>query len=127
MKLVPVSRRRFLTLSGAALAQAALARSLFADEMPPDAARLAAGNARFATDLYARLRTEPGNLFVSPFSISTALAMTSAGAKGKTHEEMVKVLNLPGDAHLGFRRILESLNEAPPAGPSSRRQTFFSS
>ncbi|HEY9610436.1 MAG TPA: serpin family protein [Allocoleopsis sp.] len=33
----------------------------------------------FALDLYRQLRNQPGNLFVSPYSISTALAMTYAG------------------------------------------------
>ncbi|QDV39264.1 Serpin (serine protease inhibitor) (plasmid) [Tautonia plasticadhaerens] len=40
------------------------------------------GNTRFALDLYGKLREEPGNLFCSPFSISTGLAMTYAGAGG---------------------------------------------
>ncbi|MCU0722107.1 MAG: serpin family protein [Planctomycetes bacterium] len=61
---------------------------------PPDADRDAAvaGNNAFACDLYARLKGSEGDLFFSPFSISTALAMTFAGAKGKTAEEMAKVL-----------------------------------
>jgi hypothetical protein len=45
-------------------------------------------NTRFACDLYERLRVRDGNLFFSPFSISTALAMTSAGARGETLAEM---------------------------------------
>src|SRR5215475_14403942 len=54
----------------------------------------------FAADLYARLRsTEKGNLFFSPQSISTALAMTYAGARGQTAEEMAHTLHfsLPQD------------------------------
>jgi serpin B len=42
------------------------------------------GNA-FATDLYAKLAAQTqGNLFFSPGSIETALAMTYAGAAGNT-------------------------------------------
>jgi len=40
----------------------------------------ATDNAAFALDLYEQLRQEEGNLFFSPHSISTALAMTYAGA-----------------------------------------------
>ena len=40
---------------------------------------VAEGNSQFAVDLYGKLRNQPGNLFFSPSSISTALAMTYAG------------------------------------------------
>ncbi len=48
---------------------------------------------RFALDLYQQLRTEEGNLFFSPSSISMALAMTFAGASGETETEMAKTLH----------------------------------
>jgi serine protease inhibitor len=52
------------------------------------------GNNAFGLALYAKLRTEgKGNIFLSPYSISTALAMTYAGAKGKTAAEMKGVLH----------------------------------
>jgi serine protease inhibitor len=38
----------------------------------------------------------PGNVFISPLSISTCLAMTSNGASGSTLEAMQKALNLDG-------------------------------
>ena len=50
------------------------------------------GNTEFALDLYSRLRGEDGNLFISPFSISSALAMTWAGARGETEAEMAEAL-----------------------------------
>ncbi|MDX2038527.1 MAG: serpin family protein [Isosphaeraceae bacterium] len=53
--------------------------------------------AEFAVDLYSRLRSRPGNLAFSPFSISTALGMTMAGAKGATAREMGEVLRRPAD------------------------------
>jgi serpin B len=50
------------------------------------------GNSAFAFALYQVLRTEDGNLFLSPYSISVALAMTSAGASGNTAREMADTL-----------------------------------
>jgi serpin B len=51
------------------------------------------GNTAFALELYAQLKTNQGNLFFSPYSISTALAMTYAGARGDTEKQMGRVLH----------------------------------
>jgi len=51
------------------------------------------GNTAFSLDLYGHLRKVKGNLFLSPSSISTALAITYAGAKGDTAKQMSKVLH----------------------------------
>jgi serpin B len=66
---------------------------------PADVAAVTEGDNQFALDLYAQLRGQEGNLFVSPYSISTALAMTRAGARGDTAAEMDKVMHftLPQD------------------------------
>ena len=64
------------------------------------AATVAQGVNLFGVDLYTRLRSsETGNLFFSPQSISTALAMTYAGARGETAEEMARTMrfSLPQD------------------------------
>lgn len=53
------------------------------------------GNNKFALELYAKLREQEGNLFFSPYSISTALAMTYAGAWGETEAQMAEVLHFP--------------------------------
>jgi serpin B len=53
------------------------------------------GNSEFALELYAKLRSREGNLFFSPYSISTALAMAHAGARGQTESQMVRVLHFP--------------------------------
>ena len=65
-------------------------------EVPPeDLTALVDGNNQFALDLYKKLaETEKGNIFFSPYSISSALAMTYAGARGQTAEEMAKVLGI---------------------------------
>jgi serpin B len=50
-------------------------------------------NVAFGLDLYRRLSGDDGNLFFSPYSISTALAMTYAGARGETQIQMAKTLH----------------------------------
>lgn len=67
---------------------------------------------QFAFDLYRHFQREQGNLFLSPLSISMALAMTSAGARGGTAEEMANVLRLGSEPgiHESYRELYESLN-----------------
>lgn len=55
---------------------------------------VAQGNMAFALGLYHKVRVARGNLFLAPYSISTALAMTYAGARGETASQMAKVLGL---------------------------------
>jgi serpin B len=71
------------------------------------------GNNAFALDLYGKVRGQPGNAFLSPYSISTALAMTYAGARGETADQMARVLHLGGDpeaTHRGFEDLMRSLD-----------------
>jgi serpin B len=57
-------------------------------------AALVNGNSAFAFNLYQQLtKTNTGNMFYSPYSISTALGMTYAGANGDTATQMAKALN----------------------------------
>jgi serpin B len=70
------------------------------------------GNAAFAVDLYHRLRSSGGNLFFSPHSISTALSMTLAGARGNTAKEMAAALHFrldQGRLHQAFRDLNRTL------------------
>jgi len=75
---------------------------------------LAAANAAFAIELYSKLRGEEGNLFFAPYSLSSALAMVFAGARGDTAREMAAVLQLaPGPGtHAAFARLQARLNRA---------------
>jgi serpin B len=77
-------------------------------------AALVKGNNVFAFDLYSQLRSRrEGNLFFSPYSISTALGMTYAGARGKTAEEMAKTLHFslkPKRLHSAFKGLISDLN-----------------
>ena len=58
-----------------------------------DEALLVEGNSAFAFELYQALKGEEGNLFYSPYSISLALAMTYAGARNETAQQMADTLN----------------------------------
>jgi len=71
-------------------------------------------NNQFALDLYSRLKNDDGNIFFSPYSISTALAMTYEGARGKTANEMQSVFHFPTDGSLrksSFAAIHNQLNK----------------
>ena len=70
------------------------------------------GNNDFAFDLYRALSDEEGNLFYSPFSISQALAMTFAGAKGETERQMADTLQYrlsQGSLHPAFNALDQAL------------------
>ncbi len=72
------------------------------------------GTSAFAFDLYGRLSQTPGNLFFSPYSISTCLAMTYQGARGRTAVQMAKVLHLganPADVAAAFGEIQRQLQD----------------
>jgi len=79
-----------------------------------DAFSAAEGNNRFALDLFQAIREkEDGNLFVSPFSISTAFAMVYAGARGETQAQMADVFHFTMDQermHPAFGALLRSLD-----------------
>jgi serpin B len=70
-------------------------------------ARLVSANSKFAFDLFRELSAEDmnKNIFISPLSISTALAMTYNGAEGTTKDAMAETLNF-GDM------TLEEINQA---------------
>lgn len=114
MSLNPLSRRKFLALSAAVAAGSLRA----ADHPTPNPSM---SNNQFAFDLYGQLRGEKKNVFYSPFSITTALAMTAAGAKGKTLTEFQEVLHLPTDraeASLVFNGLFAAVNGT---GPQEKR------
>ena len=71
-----------------------------------------AGNEAFALKLYEELKERDGNLFLSPYSVRTALAMTFAGANGRTAEQMKEVLALRGEGpapHLSLAALAREL------------------
>jgi len=75
-------------------------------------AELVNGNNMFAFDLYRQVRQGADNLFFSPYSISMALAMTYAGARGDTAHEMAGAMQfyLPSDSlHPAFNYVDQQL------------------
>ena len=65
-----------------------------AQKISPEIRQLVAGNNSFAVNLYQKLGSNGngGNIFFSPYSISTALAMAWAGARNETATKMEKTL-----------------------------------
>ncbi|MBN1152844.1 MAG: serpin family protein [Dehalococcoidia bacterium] len=71
------------------------------------------GTTMFACDLYRQLREDGTNLFFSPYSISVALAMTYAGARGETAHEMAGAMQfyLPSESlHPAFNYVDQQLS-----------------
>ena len=80
---------------------------------------LVEGNTAFALDLYQKLRGASGNLFFSPYSISTALAMTYGGARGNTEAEIARTLHFTAgqtELHPAFAELAATLNDVQTKG-----------
>ncbi|XP_058411360.1 serpin B6 [Diceros bicornis minor] len=78
---------------------------------------LSEANGTFALNLLKKLGEDNlKNVFFSPMSISSALAMIFMGAKGNTAAQMSQVLSLSksgsggGDVHQGFQSLLSEVN-----------------
>lgn len=84
---------------------------LFYSPLRADINDVVSANNRFSFDLYSNLAQKDDNIFISPYSISTALAMTYEGARGKTAEEMEKVFYFPEDSKARREGFLEIINE----------------
>ena len=65
-----------------------------------DLQSLVRGNTAFALGIYQTVRLNEGNIFFSPYSISTAFAMTYAGARCETQNQMAGVLHFSLDPNL---------------------------
>lgn len=81
--------------------------------------RFVEGNTAFCFDLYQNLKQTEGNLFFSPHSISTAIGMVYAGAKGETEKGIAKTLHFNLDREIlfsEFKIIQNRLNSISDAG-----------
>uniref|UniRef100_A0A4X1SSN2 Serpin family B member 1 n=4 Tax=Sus scrofa TaxID=9823 RepID=A0A4X1SSN2_PIG len=77
--------------------------------------QLSAANTRFALDLFRALNESnpAGNIFISPFSISSALAMILLGTRGNTEAQMSKALHFDTvkDIHSRFQSLNADINK----------------
>ena len=99
--------------AGVTVAQSAIPRETSPSIPEGDLPALVQVDNDFGLALYQVLRQEEGNLFYSPFSISLALAMAYAGARGQTEQEMAQALRftLPQDRlHPAFNALLLDLD-----------------
>ena len=86
-----------------------------------DMEKLSSGNNAFAFALAKELAKEkPGeNIFISSYSISTALQMVRAGAAGETKAEMDRVLGVGGASGNELAQAYKELDAAIRAGASN--------
>lgn len=82
------------------------------------AASIAAGQSEFGVELYRQVGAKPGNVFLSPASVSTALAMVYSGAEEQTADEMARALRYP--AGPGFHEGMGALLRALPIDQEGR-------
>jgi serpin B len=95
-------------------ASAAESKPAVSAKLTDDVSAVVRSGNQFALDLYQRLRSGEGNLFFSPSSISTALAMAYGGAAGSTEAEMARTLHfqMPREQVHAAMRALQSFWKA---------------
>jgi serpin B len=96
-----------------------LLTSILLAQQPAALSDVVSGNNAFAFDLYAKLKSAKGNIFFSPYSISTALAMTYAGARGNTEKQMMQALHFGKNEksfHEGFGALQARINDVQKKG-----------
>ncbi len=99
-----------------------------AKPLDADVAALVKGNNEFAFDLYHQLRHQKGNLFFSPYSISTMLGMAYAGARGETAEQMAKTLHFTlsqEKLHPAFGKLMREMPDQVNVANGLWRQQGF--
>ena len=99
------------------------------DVSDADLGELVEGNSTFAFELYRFLVDQQGddNLFYSPYSISLALAMTYAGARGETEQQMADALafTLPQDQlHPAFNALDQELAQRGEGAEAKDEEGF---
>lgn len=98
-----------------------LARDTTPDVTDADLDALVAGNTDFAADMYRLASGEDGNLFMSPHSVTTALAMTYAGAANNTATQIADVFHFtqtPATLHASLNALDLALASRADSGQS---------
>jgi len=74
-------------------------------------AAVATGNTVFGSRLYQQLKDEPGNIIMSPFSVSGVMAMVAAGAGGDTLSQVQQGMSFPSSEELalGYKDAIPAL------------------
>jgi serpin B len=115
----------------------AAALSMTSASVAADFDSAASATNALGVDLYRQLAKGEGNLCLSPYSISCALAMTLTGADGETRTEMARVLHLVGNAdadksfaalqnafHASAAKTVQIANDSKKRGGPSEPITF---
>lgn len=118
--------RKWLCLTVIAILLLYRSDKAYTEEIIKDIVKIVDGNSVFAFDLYKKLIADAnnleknhGNLFISPYSISTALAMTYAGARGDTEKQMADTLHFTlaqDNLHKAFGELEAILKESGQKG-----------
>lgn len=90
-----------------------------ASAAPPADRNIAEGLNRFSASLYQQAVRNGGNVVLSPYSVSAALSMALAGAKGETAAEMAKALGQDAadpKYHAAFAGLIERISKAANTG-----------
>lgn len=96
--------RRSLLLSATAMALCACAAPAPANPETPDApvgpVTVDPSDSAFDTALYRAVASQPGNQFISPYSVSSAFALLYPGAAGETGAEIARVFGFDASAQV---------------------------
>lgn len=87
------------------------------------AEKLTEGNNLFAWSLYDTLNNKPGNVFVSPASVSGAFALLYPGAAGETATQMADLFGYDAVPAMAFPAAQQALNEAVVADTDKAKLT----
>jgi len=88
-----------------------ISASFISEGWAQPASDLSQADNQFAFDLYSHLASHQGNIFFSPYSLSSALEMAYEGARGETAQEMRSLLHLNADDTARRSRIASFIQE----------------
>jgi len=80
----------------------------------PDGLDVVSANNQFAMNFYTQVAKNDGNIFFSPFSISTAFAIAYEGAKDTTAEQIQRVFDFPSNYEKRTSQFQNTIDELNP-------------